>query len=87
MKKYRSYVSIIVFALFAVSAVTGFVIYFMPHPKGPRPEVVDAVRTVSFGLVMKKTHEYASMVMAAAALFHIYLNWNSMKSYIFGKNK
>lgn len=85
MRKYRNTISIITFVLFIVSAVTGFIIFFMPH--APRPDVAaEAVRAISFGLVMKRTHEYGAMLMAVAALLHIYLNWGSLKSYII-KNK
>lgn len=85
MRKYRNTISIITFVLFIVSAVTGFVIFFMPH--GPRPDAAaEAVRTISFGLVLKRTHEYGAMLMAVAALLHIYLNWGALKSYMI-KNK
>ena len=85
MRKYRNTISIITFALFALSAVTGLVIFLMPHG-GPKPrEVEAAVRTISFGLVLKRTHEYGSILMALITLFHIYLNWGALKSYMFTK--
>jgi quinol-cytochrome oxidoreductase complex cytochrome b subunit len=81
MRKYRKTISIFTFVLFVVSAVIGLIIFFMPHP--PRPDAAsEAVRAISFGLVLKKTHEFGSMLMAAAALLHIAINWDSLKSYI-----
>ncbi|MGE4266150.1 MAG: DUF4405 domain-containing protein [Deferribacterales bacterium] len=82
MSKYRNTVSIITFALFIISAVTGLTIFFMPH--GPRPDAAHkAVEAISFGLVLKRTHEYGSVLMAMITLFHIYLNWGALKSYMF----
>lgn len=94
MKKYRSAISVISFVMFVVSAVTGLVIFFGPHGSHGAPNVADAARAaksaveaggISFMLIMKKTHEYASVAMVFVIFTHIWMNWNSLKSYMIRK--
>ncbi len=93
MRKLKPTVSIILLVLFLISAVSGLVMFFMPHH--PRPESVqtagavaqavkDAARAEGRSVVfyIKNAHEYLSVIMAFTALLHIMLNWGSLKSYI-----
>lgn len=89
MKRLRSTVSMTSFVLFLVVAVSGLILFFAPHPEH-RQAVQAAGRAVREGgvstmLIIKKSHEYVSLLMTLFIGAHIWINWNSLKAYLLRK--
>lgn len=79
----RGFITLLSFTSFLIMAVTGIVMYFVPQ--GRIAYWVDwrflGLTKVDWGNI----HIVASILFAAAGMYHIYYNWKPLVNYIYNK--